>query len=160
MKKKPTTSAPAPAATTAPAAASADPATEACLSLGWAMIAGFLALGIVLESFHLVKLPFYLDVRLRRELWTLAHAHGTLLGILNVLFALCAVRAIPDAGRRSRAARALRVGALLVPLGFFLGGVANAEGDPSPVILLVPAGALLVLYGAAALALGVRSSRR
>lgn len=134
-----------------------DAAASLCLRLGWTMIAVFLAMGLVLESFHLVKLPQYLDVRLRRELWTLAHAHGTLLGAINVLFALSARRMIADAGRRLRAARLVSLGSVLVPAGFLLGGLVPAEGDPSPAIVLVPAGALLALLGLAAMILSRRS---
>jgi hypothetical protein len=123
-------------------------------------VAGFLLLGIVLESLHLLKAPFYVDARLRRELWTLAHAHGTLLGALTVLFALTGAACLPDDRARRRAGAALRAGALLVPLGFFLGGIGNAEGDPSLPIVLVPVGALGALYGAGALALGAWRNAR
>src|SRR5919202_447006 len=34
---------------------------------------------------------------------------------------------------------------LLLPAGFFLGGVGHTEVDPSPGVLLVPVGALLLL---------------
>lgn len=128
-----------------------DSASSACLRLGWAMIVVFLGMGLVLEAFHLVKLPAYLDVRMRRELLTLAHAHGTLLGAINVLFGLCAARMIADETRRRRASRLLRTGSLLVPAGFLLGGIAPAEGDPSLFIGLVPVGAVLALAGLAAL---------
>ena len=122
-----------------------DPSSSACLRFGWVMLAVFLTLGLVLEAFHLVKLPFYLDVRLRRELWTLAHTHGTLFGAVNILFGLSALRRIPNAARRALASKLLRVGALMVPTGFLLGGVGAAEGDPSLAIVLVPVGALLAL---------------
>lgn len=125
-----------------------DDATASCLRQGWIMLAVFLAMGLVLESFHLIKLPFYLDVRLRRELWTLAHAHGTLFGAVNILFGLSAVRRIPNVVKRVTASRLLRVGTVLVPLGFFLGGIGATEGDPSLAIMLVPVGALLALIAA------------
>jgi hypothetical protein len=131
-----------------------DPTSRASLRFGWTAVAGFLLLGLVLESFHLWKAPFYLEHRLRRELWTLAHAHGTLLGALNVLFALTALACLPDEKARRRAGAALRAGGLLVPLGFLLGGIGNSEGDPSPFILLVPAGAVLAFLGVGALARG------
>ncbi len=95
-------------------------------------------------------------MRLRRELWTLAHAHGTLLGALNVLFGLSAAGLVARADRRLVASRLLRAGAVLVPLGFFLGGIGAAEGDPSLFIVLVPAGALLALLGLAMLLLEAR----
>ena len=49
---------------------------------------------------------------------------------------------------------ALRFGWTAV-LGFLLGGIANAEGDPSPFIVLVPLGALLCLAGLAPLVRGL-----
>ncbi len=131
-----------------------DPASAGCLKLGWAMIAIFLIGGLALESMHFFKLPLYEDARLRRELWTLAHAHGTLFGAINVLFGLSATRGIADPARRARAARLLRIGAPLVPIGFFLGGIGGSEGDPSLAVLLVPIGALFAIAGIGALAMG------
>ncbi len=136
-----------------------DPASLACLRLGWAMIAIFLLGGLVLESLHFVKAPFYVDARLRRELWTLAHAHGTLLGAINVLFALTAARHLADETRRARAAALLRFGAPLVPAGFFLGGIGAAEGDPSVFVVLVPIGALLCAAAVGIVALDLLRAR-
>lgn len=136
-----------------------DAATATCVAAGWTLVAASLAGGILLESFHLVKLPFYLDVRLRRDLWTLAHAHGTLLGAVAVLFGLSAGRLLPDAATRARAARMVTWGAVLVPLGFLGGGIANAEGDPSLAIVLVPVGGLLALAGLVTLVRGAWAAR-
>ena len=149
--------APGPAEPPAAAETSGDGVSQGSLRLGWTMIGVFLALGLVLESFHLVKLPFYLDLRLRRELWTLAHAHGTLLGAVNVLLGLSAGRLVRDLGRRRLAARLVGAGSLLVPAGFLLGGLWQAEGDPSLFIVLVPAGALLALLGVGIVVAGSRS---
>ena len=129
--------------------------SRACLVHGWTMVILFLTMGLVLESFHLVKLPLYVDVHLRRELWTLAHAHGTLLGAITILFGLSVarlerIRGLPTAGKLVRA------GSVLVPLGFLLGGIGNSEGDPSLFILLVPTGGALALLGLAMLAKAFR----
>ncbi len=156
-KKKKRVSANTASANTASAAAKnagEDAPSAACLRLGWTLVAVFLGMGLVLESFHLVKLPYYLDVRLRRELWTLAHTHGTLLGAVNVLFGLSAVRRIAHVGKRATASKLLRAGAVMVPLGFLLGGLGAAEGDPSLFIVLVPVGALLALIAVVQTALG------
>lgn len=136
-----------------------DPACLACLRLGWAMIAIFLVGGLVLESLHFVKAPFYVDARLRRELWTLAHAHGTLLGVINVIFSLTASRHLSDGAARGRAAALLRFGAPLVPAGFFLGGIGGAEGDPSMCVVLVPIGALMCAAAVAMVALDLLRAR-
>jgi hypothetical protein len=137
-----------------------DAASEGCLTFGWTAVAVFLLGGLLLEAFHLLKLPFYLEARLRRELWTLAHAHGTLLGLINVAFGVTARSAVTDDGRRLVLSRLLRLGSVLVPAGFFLGGIGNAEGDPSLAILLVPLGAVLVLVAVAAVAAGRLRARR
>lgn len=133
---------------------SSSPASRACLRYGWAALVMFLLLGLVLEFLHLVKLPLYLDTTLRRELWTLAHAHGTLLALVNLAFAVTAERCLDSEPARARASWLLRVGAALVPAGFFLGGIGNAEADPSLFIALVPIGAVLVMAGAAIAARG------
>ena len=123
-----------------------DSSTHAALVFGWILLAIFLPLGMTLEALHALKLPVYLGSPLRRELWTLAHAHGNLLGILCLVFASIGERAIPDEKARRSISRWLRIGAVSMPLGFFLGGILNFEGDPSLGILLVPLGGLCLLY--------------
>jgi hypothetical protein len=130
------------------------PACRSSLRFGWSAIALFLLMGLVLEFFHLIKAPFYVETALRRELWTLAHAHGTLLGLLNVGFAATATRCLDREASRALASWLLRAGGAAVPAGFLLGGVGQSEGDPSLFILLVPAGALLALAGAVVTARG------
>lgn len=134
-------------------------ACRASLRFGWSAIALFLLLGLVLEFFHLIKAPFYVETALRRELWTLAHAHGTLLGLLNVGFAATAMRCLDSEASRALASWLLRAGAAAVPAGFLLGGVGQSEGDPSLFIVLVPAGALLALAGALITARGALARR-
>jgi hypothetical protein len=81
----------------------------------------------------------------RRLMWTLAHAHGALLGVINVLFGLT-LRAAPATEARRPLASKLLVGAtILVPSGFFLGGVSFYAGDPGVCIVLLPVGAMLLL---------------
>ena len=128
------------------------PETRVCIAIGWTLVVVFLAFGLLLEAFHLVKLVDYFDVRLRRELWTLAHAHGALLGAITVLAGHSADRLVPSPSGRTAVARLVATGAILVPLGFLGGGIAPAEGDPSVAIVLVPIGALLALAGLALLA--------
>ncbi len=116
--------------------------------VGWWALLLFLSLGIVLETLHGFKVGFYLDVSnsARRLMWTLAHAHGTLFSVLNLLFAL-SIRAMPDwrGASRTLASRCLLGALALMPLGFFLGGVFIFGGDPGLGVLLVPPGALLLL---------------
>jgi hypothetical protein len=122
-----------------------DPATRSALVAGWVLLAVFLPLGMTLEALHALKVRLYLETPLRREMWTLAHAHGNLLGILCLAFAAVGERTIPDEPRRRSVSRWLRVGAVAMPVGFFLGGIRGYEGDPSFGILLVPLGGLCLV---------------
>ena len=67
------------------------------MRFGWWSLLLFLTLGIVLEAMHGFKVGWHLDVgnEARRLLWTLAHAHGTLLALIHIGFALT-VRALSD----------------------------------------------------------------
>jgi len=114
-----------------------------CLRTGIWLLAISLPLGLTLEALHAMKVQVYLGSALRRELWTLAHAHGNLLGILCLVFALLGPK-LGDDGAQGRIGRWLAVGAVCMPLGFLLGGVLNSEGDPSLGILLVPVNGLCV----------------
>ncbi|MEM6456355.1 MAG: hypothetical protein AAF772_14770 [Acidobacteriota bacterium] len=122
-----------------------DPSSRAAMRFGWAAASAFLFFGIGLELLHFVKAPFYVDVHMRREMWTLAHAHGVLIALFTIVYAAIAPGVVPRATARVRASWLLRIGALLVPVGFLAGGVGSAEGDPSLGIVLVPIGATLVL---------------
>ncbi len=117
-------------------------------NFGWWSLLVFLTLGLFLEGLHGFKLPFYLDVsnHTRRLMWTLAHAHGTLLGLVHIAFA-ATLPYLPlwNARERAFASTSLVGAGLLMPAGFFLGGVVVHAGDPSLGILLVPLGALLLL---------------
>jgi hypothetical protein len=121
-------------------------AVTKALRTGWILLAVSLPLGLTLEALHGLKVQVYLASEMRRELWRLAHAHGTILGLLCLLFAALAEKHVAE-GARASTSRNLRVGAVLMPLGFFLGGVLNSEGDPSLGVLLVPLGALFLLAG-------------
>ncbi|MBT8132795.1 MAG: hypothetical protein KJO35_11035, partial [Gammaproteobacteria bacterium] len=96
---------------------------RACLRFGWTALAIFATLGLTLEGLHLIKSPFYLQMHMRQDLWTLAHAHGTILALVNILFGLFVARWIMDASARSRSSLALRAAGILMPAGFFLGGI-------------------------------------
>lgn len=131
------------------------------LTIGWWAVALFAMLGLLLETLHAFKIGSYLDVSndTRRLMWTLAHAHGTLLGLVNIAFALT-VRAKPSisgspAGLTSTL---LRVATLLLPLGFFLGGIRFYAGDPGVGIVLVPIGALALVAAAVVTARAVSTA--
>lgn len=124
-----------------------DRGSRRALLTGWLLLAFCLPLGLTLEALHALKVDVYLGSALRRELWTLAHAHGNLLGMLCLVFGALGERVSADAARRARLATWIAAGSVAMPLGFLLGGVGNHEGDPSYGILLVPVGAAALLWG-------------
>ena len=121
-----------------------DSATERRhLRFGWWSLLFFLTLGLVLESLHGFKIGWYLDVanETRRLMWRLAHAHGALLALIHIAFAVTVARR-PTDGIHSLASPCLIAASLLLPGGFLLGGWMIYDGDPGPGVLLVPIGAL------------------
>jgi hypothetical protein len=132
-----------------------DPAIRKTLRTGWLLLAISLPFGVTLEGLHGFKVQAYLASEMRREMWRLAHAHGTLLGMLCLVSAAIGEAHVP-ASIRPRVMAMIRWGAVLMPLGFFLGGVLNSEGDPSLGILLVPPGALLLVVALVRVALHPR----
>ena len=129
------------------------------LRFGWWALLAYLTLGIVLEALHGFKVGWYLNVssETRRLLFTLAHAHGTLLALVNMgfSFALAQLPGWGGAGRKV-ASSSLKAATLLLPGGFFLGGLVIHQGDPGLGILLVPLGALLLLVSVALCALAMK----
>jgi hypothetical protein len=111
---------------------------------GWAWLLLWVVLGLALEGAHGFKVSAYLDDSLRRNLLRLAHAHGVILALIVLTYGqagapLLAARAARVVGRL------LRASALMIPLGFASSSLGASESDPSVAILLVPAGALLLL---------------
>jgi hypothetical protein len=119
------------------------------LRFGWWSLLLFATLGLVLESLHGFKVRAYLDVsnETRRLMWTLAHAHGTLLAIIHIVFGLTLRGGTaPVLANQRLISTSLHAASVLLPGGFFLGGVVFYAGDPGVGVLLVPAGAVLLLY--------------
>lgn len=131
------------------------------LRFGWWALFSFLALGVALETLHGFKLGWYLDVsnEMRRLMFTLAHAHGTLLALVNLAVALT-LRAVAGVNFTRAASLSLLWGSVVLPLGFLLGGVTVHEGDPGLGVVLVPIGALLLLFGVGAFARAVSQAGR
>ena len=131
------------------------------LRFGFWALALFLTLGATLEALHGFKVGFYLDVsnETRRLMWTLAHAHGALLSLINVVVGVT-LRAVPDLAEDHRrtglASTMLMAATILLPAGFFAGGVTFYSGDPGVGITLVPPGAACLLIAVVLLA---RASR-
>lgn len=95
-----------------------------------------MAFGTLIESFLGFRSEALRD-ELRREMWSLAHFHGAMLAIVNIVYARGAAHALGSSF--------LIAGSLLMPLGFFIGGMWHPEGDPGLGILLVPIGALCAI---------------
>lgn len=102
--------------------------------------------------------PGYLDNPTRSSLWRAGHAHA---GVL-VLLALVAMIYIDQANLSSGLAalvRTLVVAApILMPLGFFLSVARPQDEQPNQLIVLVPAGGLLLSAGALILGIGLVTS--
>lgn len=124
------------------------------LRFGWWSLLVFLSLGAVLETLHGFKIGWYVDVgnETRRLMFTLAHAHGTLLALVNIVAGLSG-RIVERFTLRSSVSLALIWATILLPAGFFLGGIVIYDGDPGLGVWLVPVGAALLFYGIARIAL-------
>lgn len=123
---------------------------------GWSLIFVYVLLGLVLESLHGFKVALYLDVanEARRLVWTLAHTHGTLIGVLNLLFAYGVDRLSLSESMFKVASLAFVGAGVLMPLGFFLGGIVVYGGDPGLPILLAPVGGAILVVAVGLSAFG------
>jgi hypothetical protein len=128
------------------------------LRFGWWGLLVFLSLGALLEAFHGFKIGYYLDVgnEARRLAFRLAHAHGTLLSLVHILLGVTlASRFAPPLAAARRASPLLVAATLLLPGGFFLGGLFLKGGDPGLGVLLVPVGALALFAAVFQIARGI-----
>ena len=94
----------------------------------------------------------------RRLMLRLAHAHGTLFAIINIAFALSIEHFGQWSTRRvDLASRALRMASVLLPGGFFVGGLHIYDGDPGLGIVLAPFGALAMVVALVVTVQGARA---
>src|ERR1700739_2422787 len=130
------------------------------LRFGWWSLLVFLSLGGCLETLHGFKIGWYVDVgnEMRRLMFTLAHAHGTALALVNIAAGLTA-RTIKNFALRPSVAFSLIWAGILFPAGFFLGGVVTYGGDPGLGIWLVPVAAVLLFYAVIRIALDLSRLR-
>ena len=121
--------------------------TRLHLRFGWWSLFLFGAFGLLLETFHGFKLGAYLDLAndTRRLMWTLAHAHGVGLALVHVLFAITVQLGLAGSTNHRFISRCLIAASVLLPGGFFAGGVVYYGGDPGLGILVVPLGAVFLL---------------
>jgi hypothetical protein len=127
--------------------------SDRTLRFGWWSLFVFLFLGLGLETLHGFKLGWYVDVgnETRRLMFTLAHAHGTALALVNIAAGLTTRTKGFDL--RPSISVTLIWTTVLLPGGFFLGGIVTYDGDPGLGIWLVPIGALLLFYAVGRFAL-------
>lgn len=116
----------------------------------WFGLLFWMSVGLLFEGLIGFRSPAYLQDPLRRELFRLAHAHGTVLSILLLVVNLYLVNGLIAPPKV--AIRALQTGVLIMPLGFLLGGAWHYESDPNFLIFLSPLGGLLIIFGIAAAA--------
>lgn len=131
------------------------------LTVGWWTLLLFLTLGFGLEVLHGLRSGWYLnvDVETRRLMLRLAHAHGTLLAIVNLCFAGTLSLATDwTVTALTTASRCLLAATLMLPGGFVLGGLFLYGNDPGWGILLVPAGACLLFVSVLITAVTVRKA--
>lgn len=128
------------------------------LRFGWWSLLFYLTLGIGLEAMHGFKVGWYLDVdnEVRRLMLTLAHAHGALLGLVHVAFAVTLHLAGAKGWVTIFASRGLVLASILLPLGFFVGAFGIAGGDPGIGVIFVPLGAAVLFSAIALVAWSVR----
>jgi hypothetical protein len=110
---------------------------------GWISLAVWIAFGILIEGFSAFRSPAYLDDAVRREMFRLAHAHGTLLNLVLLGAAICARLDLIRLGRMT--SLGLCAAAVLLPAGFLFAGLWHYKDEPGTAILLVPVGAVLLL---------------
>lgn len=118
------------------------------IRFGWWTLLLYLTLGIALETMHGFKLDWYLAPanETRRTMFRLAHAHGTLWAVVNLVFGVwlgqLQMRRWP---LRPIASASLLGGSVLLPAAFLLGGVRPYGGDPGLATpLLAPLAACLL----------------
>jgi hypothetical protein len=112
---------------------------------GWYLLFVFVCLGATLEALHGFKVSWYLDIsnETRRFLFRLAHAHGTLLAIINIVFAV-SLKNFRNIGKRVELiSLGLLLSSILLPAGFLLGGLSIYGNDPGLGIALAVAGAAI-----------------
>ncbi len=135
--------------------------TRQHMRIGWWSLLVFLTLGITLEAMHGFKFQWYVgdDNSTRRLMWTLAHAHGTLLSLINLAYA-AAISKLGTSFQRFRmlSSWCLFLAGILLPGGFFAGGIVVYDGDPGLGILLVPVGGGLLFVAVILTAVAVERS--
>jgi hypothetical protein len=117
-------------------------------------IAAWMSFGLLLEGFIGFRVSLYMSVSIRREMFQLAHTHGTLLSLLLLLSALTISKDLVYPNKFSLLS--LRIGTILMPLGFLLGGIWTNKEEPNTLVFFAPIGGILVILGVINLALSIK----
>lgn len=126
--------------------------THSTLALqAWFSLAFWLSAGLLFEGLIGFRAPAYLQDSTRRELFRLAHAHGAILNMLLLIVAFYLKRDLITP--LSAAVWSLRIGVILMPLGFLFGGLWHYESDPNPLVIAAPVGGLLIIFAVIAIGL-------
>ena len=126
------------------------------LRFGWWSLFVFILLGTVLEGLMGFKWTSYVTNDTRQMLWRLAHAHGTLLGLVHIAFALTVHSAVGATPHRW-ISPSLITASILLPGGFFAGGIFTFNGDPGVGVLVVPLGASFMIAAVLLIACSFKS---
>ena len=113
---------------------------------GWISLAVWIVFGLLIEGLIGFRSPALMDDSVRRDMFRLAHAHGTLLNLVLIAAAICARLDLIRLGRVT--SLGLRAAVVLLPVGFLLAGLWHFKDDPGIAIFLVPLGAVLLLMTA------------
>ena len=117
--------------------------TTGLIRQGWISLAAWIVFGLLIEGLIGFRSPVLLDDSTRRDMFRLAHAHGTLLNLVLIAAAICARLDLIRFGRVT--SLGLRAAVVLLPIGFLFAGMWHFKDDPGVSILLVPLGAVLLL---------------
>jgi hypothetical protein len=117
-------------------------------------IAAWMSFGLLLEGLIGFRVSAYMSVPIRREMFQLAHTHGTLLSLLLLISALTISKDLVYPNKL--AVLSLRIGTVLMPLGFLLGGIWTYKEEPNLLVLLAPIGGILVIFGVINFAFSVK----
>lgn len=117
-------------------------------------IAVWMSFGLLLEGFIAFRVPAYLLDGVTRELFRLAHAHGTLLSLVLIAIGMCWRSGFIAPPRTAKLS--LQIGSVLMPVGFLLGGIGHYESDPSPLVFFAPLGGVMMIFGIVACAVGFK----
>ena len=114
------------------------------MRFGWSSLFLFVLLGTLLEALLGFKWTPYMTNDTRQMLWRLAHAHGTLLALVHIAFALTLYIGMGTNLHRI-VSPCLITASVLLPGGFFAGGLFTYNGDPGMGVLVVPLGACFMI---------------